>query len=143
MIKLYAFAPLKDFDSIQKKKLDLNPILKSMQHTFEYDHSQYTQLSRSVLRHDLFINTIDKDFSGKLVPLHLDNRIDNLDEIIFIENSKLPAVYSVFDLVQKASQQTSPVEPPFIQAIVDFLKKAHSEGYDAISTSKLSWQYGD
>lgn len=143
MIKLYAFTPLKDYSSLQKTKVDLSPIIKSLVHSFDYNHSEYLQLSRSILRHDLFVNTIDKDFSGKLLTVHPENKIDGKDEIILIENSNLPAIFSVFDLIQKASQQSTSVEPPFIQDIVEFLKMAHAKGFDVVSTSKLSWQYGD
>lgn len=139
MIQLYAFpSDLTSSILAAESVTSIQHILQILHFSCDYNKPEYTQLTQSPLRHDIFINEISDDLAGEVISLSHSTK----DKAILIRNQRLAKILKTFDAIQEASglRSTSPDLPTFI---IDFLRLSCSKGYDLLSTSDLSWKYGD
>jgi hypothetical protein len=144
MIRLYAFSS--KFSSALTSPDDFygqNIIANTMRLGYMYDQSEFNRLTQSPLSHDIFINKIGHDLSGKFIKLADGFKVDDHQDVIHIKNSELPKVLSLFDKLNSVSSKAGPNTVDVVDFIVDFLRLSLSKGYDVVSTSELGWKFGD
>lgn len=110
---------------------------------YSYTHSEYLLLKQSPLQHDLFANHISADLTGEVMQLANGTQLNNSDKIILIKNEKLGQLLKTFDVIDQIAGKYVQRTATAPSLIVDFLRLSYTNGYDLISASNLTWNYGD